>query len=74
MWLQRLDRAFTQRGDARRTNADELGPEVPRTFRPPLGWSPDRHQIKAPLECFRAPETTWVYGELHFRCGDNASG
>ena len=48
--------------------ADDLGPVIPRTFPPPLGWSPDGHRIKAPLEEGRGSEKTWVWGAL--RPGD----
>jgi len=49
--------------------ADDLGPVIPRSFPPPpLGWSPDGHRIKAPLEDGRGSEKTWVCGAL--RPGD----
>ena len=34
-----------------------------------LGWSPDGHRIKAPLEYSRGPEKTWVYGGLRVAGG-----
>jgi hypothetical protein len=61
--------------DAQASNgADELGPVIPRTFPPALGWSPDGHRIKALLEYSRGPEKTWVYDGLHSQCCDNARG
>jgi hypothetical protein len=47
---------------------DELGPVIPRSFPPALGWSPDGHRIKAPLEYSRGLDKTWVDGAQ--RVGD----
>ena len=54
--------------------ADSSAPVIPRTFPPALGWSPDGHRIKAPLEYSGGPEKTWVYGGPHSQCGDNGRG
>ena len=39
------------------------------TYRPALGWSPNGHRIKAPLEYSRGPEKVWVYRALRVRDG-----
>jgi hypothetical protein len=49
--------------------ADELGPVIPRTFPPAPAWSADGHRIKVPLEYFRGPDKTWVYGALRVADG-----
>ncbi|MFI9256037.1 IS630 family transposase [Streptomyces sp. NPDC053069] len=49
--------------------ADELGPVIPRTFPPALGWSPDGHRIKNEIDYSRGPEKTCVYGALRVRDG-----
>jgi hypothetical protein len=49
--------------------ADELGPVTPRTFPPGPAWSAGGHRIKAPLEYFRGPDKTWVYGALRVADG-----
>ena len=49
--------------------ADELGPVSPRTFPPALGWSPDGHRLKAPLDYGRGPDKVWGFGALRVHDG-----
>lgn len=43
---------------------NELGPVIPRTLPPALGWSADGHRIKHEVDYGRGPEKFWVYDAL----------
>ena len=49
--------------------ADELGPVIPRTFPPALGWSGGGHRVKTPPGYSRGPEKTWACGGLRVADG-----
>ena len=53
--------------------ADELGPVIPRALPSATGRSADGHRIKDQLDHSRGPETTWVYGALRVRDGQETT-